>query len=199
MARGDGLYSRVIAWLKILLPLAALALLSTLFLLSRSTEQVLDVPFAEALRGEGVAREHVSAPYYAGTTESGDSLTMTAKSAAPEGEGLIRAEDLAATLRKSDGSEILLNAVHATLSDHDQTALMEGGVRIESSSGYVLNTETLTSAIDRIEAESGGPVQGEGPLGTIEAGKMRIDSIGEDGGVQLLFTEGVKLIYTPKD
>ncbi|WGW04393.1 LPS export ABC transporter periplasmic protein LptC [Tropicibacter oceani] len=199
MVRRIGLYSRVIAWLKILLPLAALVLLSTLFLLSRSTEQVLDMPFAEALRGEGIAREHVGAPYYAGTTESGDMLTMTATSAAPEGEGQIRAEDLAARLRKPDGSEILLNAAHATVRDSDQTALMEGGVRIESSSGYVLNTQTLNSAINRIEAESGGPVQGDGPLGTIEAGKMRIETSDEDGGVQLLFTEGVKLVYTPKD
>ncbi|MFZ7090848.1 LPS export ABC transporter periplasmic protein LptC [Primorskyibacter sp. 2E233] len=199
MARGDGLYSQVIAWLKILLPLAALILLSTLFLLSRSTEQVLDMPFAEGLPGEGASRERVGAPYYAGTTERGDMLTMTASTATPEGDGVIRAEELAARMRMNDGSEILLNALHATLRDSDKMAVMEGGVTIESSTGYVLTTETLNSAIDKIEAESGGPVQGEGPLGTIEAGKMRIEAVGEDGDVQLLFTDGVKLIYLPQD
>ena len=41
-------YSRMIAFLKVLLPLMALALLSTLFLLSQNTEPMASIPFAEA-------------------------------------------------------------------------------------------------------------------------------------------------------
>ncbi|MFW2545550.1 LPS export ABC transporter periplasmic protein LptC [Primorskyibacter sp. 2E107] len=199
MARGVGLYSQVIAWLKILLPLVALILLSTLFMLSRSTEQVFDVPFAEGLTGDGTSREQVGRPYYAGTTENGDTLTMTARSAAPGADGVIRAKDLSAQLRMKNGNEITLAAQTATVRDSDQWADMDGGVRIDSSTGYTLTTETLGAAIDRIEAESGGPVQGDGPLGTLEAGKMRIESLPDSGDVQLLFTDGVKLVYTPQD
>ena len=38
------MYSRLIAWLKILLPLGALILLSTIFLYSRSTDPISVIP-----------------------------------------------------------------------------------------------------------------------------------------------------------
>ena len=41
-------YSRMIVWLKVLLPLMALALLSTLFLLSRNVDPLASIPFAQA-------------------------------------------------------------------------------------------------------------------------------------------------------
>ncbi|WP_323767472.1 hypothetical protein [Antarctobacter sp.] len=198
MRRGDGLYSRVIAWLKILLPLAALAMLSTLFLLSRSTEPLQNIPFVEELQ-KSAADERVSAPFFAGTTPRGDVLSVTAKSVRPLGGGEIQADDLAARMRLSDGSEILVDAVEAMLNDGDGQALMQGGVRIESSQGYVLLTEGLVSSLDRIEAESLGPVQGDGPLGRFEAGHLRIAPVGEDGAVQLMFSGGVKLVYQPPE
>ena len=122
MARARGFHSGVIAWLKILLPLAALALLSTLFLLSRSGEPALSVPFAEALRGGETATEQVTNPYYAGTTDRGDALTMTAARARPDGQGVIRADALNATLDFKDGSRLRLNADSASLSDRDRQA-----------------------------------------------------------------------------
>ncbi|WP_417205628.1 hypothetical protein [Antarctobacter sp.] len=198
MRRGDGLYSRVIAWLKILLPLAALAMLSTLFLLSRSTEPLQNIPFVEELQ-KSAADERVSAPFFAGTTPRGDVLSVTAKSVRPLDGGQIRADDLAARMRLSDGSEILVDAVEATLNDGDGQAMMQGGVRIESSQGYVLRTEGLVSSLDRIEAESLGPVQGDGPLGRFEAGHLRIAPDGDDGAVQLMFSGGVKLVYQPPE
>ncbi|KHQ53485.1 MULTISPECIES: hypothetical protein [Mameliella] len=196
MRRGDGLYSRVIAWLKILLPLVALAMLSTLFFLSRSTEPLQDVPFVEALQ-RNVAREQVSAPYYAGTTTKGDVLTMTARSVRPEGDGQIIADELEARMRLTDGSELRLDAVEATLRDRNQLAHLQGGVRIESSQGYVLRTEGLMSRLDEIAAESIGPVSGEGPVGRFEAGHLKIAPSGEEGAVQMVFSGGVKLVYQP--
>ncbi|KUF10656.1 LPS export ABC transporter periplasmic protein LptC [Pseudoponticoccus marisrubri] len=198
MARADGWYSQVIAWLKILLPLVALALLSTIFLLSRSADPVSSVPFADALEQGEIERENVTAPYYAGTTARGDILTMTARSARPEGAGRILAETLEARLQLADGSEIRLDAGSATLRDEDRRARLEGGVQVASSNGYTLTTDVLITGLDAVEAESEGPVAGEGPAGTLEAGKMRIvpSESGED--VQMLFTDGVKMVYQPR-
>lgn len=198
MAHGGGLYSRVIAWLKILLPLAALAMLSTLFLLSRPREPLQNAPFAEALNS-GVADQKVTAPYYAGTTERGDTLTMTAVTARPQDGGNILADRLEARMRLSDGSEIRLDAAEALLRDSEHKAHLSGGVRIESSQGYVLTTEGLVSRLDAVAAESTGPVQGVGPLGQFEAGHLQILPADGDGAVQLLFSGGVKLVYQPPD
>lgn len=198
MARGGGLYSQVIAWLKILLPLAALALLSTMFLLSRPREPLQNAPFADAI-GSGTADEKVTAPYYAGTTERGDMLTMTARTARPQDGGSIVADKLEARMQLSDGSEIRLDAAEALLRDREHQAHLSGGVRIESSQGYVLTTEGLVSRLDKVAAESTGPVQGVGPLGNFEAGHLQILPADGDGAVQLLFSGGVKLVYQPPD
>jgi lipopolysaccharide export system protein LptC len=199
MARATGLHSRLIAWAKIVLPLLALGLLSTIFLLSDRREPMETVPFAEALQDGETTREGISGPQYAGKTTRGDLLTMSATRARPQADGSILAEDLTAAMRLIDGGEILLDALSATLPEDSQTARLQGGVRIRSSDGYVLDTEALTTALDRIEAESLGPVSGAGPLGTLEAGRMRITAPGGDSSVQLLFTEGVKLVYQPPE
>ncbi|MCC1491295.1 LPS export ABC transporter periplasmic protein LptC [Cognatishimia sp. F0-27] len=198
MARPDGLYSRIIAWLKILLPLAALAMLSTLFLFATDRADLPDVPFADALGSGETAREQVSAPYYSGTTDRGDVLTMTALTVIPDTDDRIRADTLSATLSFKDGSHIALNAGSAMISNQTRAAELGEGVRIDSSTGYTLTTEALTASLDRTEAESRGPVSGSSPAGTLEAGRMRIVPQGENGDVQLLFTEGVKLIYEPQ-
>lgn len=198
--RGDT-YSYVIGWLKILLPLAALALLSTLFLIGRGSDPAANIPFANRDGGDDPARQQIVAPRYAGVTAKGDQLTLTADSAEPAAEGLdqVLAHQLDARIDVSDGSHITLRSDRALVSDGEQSADLEGEVRIESSNGYRIDTERLRTALDRIEAETLAPVSGEGPAGRFTAGKLTItpDGTGED--VQLLFTEGVNLIYDPKD
>ena len=197
MARAEGLYSRTVAWLKIVLPIVALGLLSTLFLLSRDREPLEDVPFAVALTEGQTAREQVGSPYYAGTTDNGEVLTLTATSARPVGDE-VEADNVEARIVLADGSQIGLTSNAAVLSNTDETVRLDGAVRIESSTGYVVETQSLTAALNRVEAESAGPVSASGPAGTLKAGKMRIEPIADSDDVQILFTEGVNLIYDPK-
>ncbi|MBV2359618.1 LPS export ABC transporter periplasmic protein LptC [Thalassococcus sp. CAU 1522] len=199
MARAEGAYSSFIAWLKILLPIAALALLSTIFLFSRSTEPVFNVPFASQLELGETAQEQVRAPYFAGTTQRGDVVTMTAESARPVDARTIEADALSARMVLADGSTIDLRADKATLRNDSQNIRLQGGVEVVSSTGYVIATETLVTAIDRIHGESEGPVTATGPAGTLEAGRMVITAEDGDADVHLLFTEGVKLVYDPQD
>lgn len=196
--RGDT-YSKVIGWLKILLPMIALGMLSTLFLVSRTLQPARDLPFARSQNG--AAEEQVVSPYYAGTTPDGDAVTMTASTARPldSASGDLAAEGMTARLDLKDGSRISMVSDLATLRQDQQQALLEGGVHIESTTGYVLDTERMLTALNRIEAETLGPVQGGGPVGTFTAGKLRIMPLGPDGDVQLLFTDGVNLIYHPKE
>lgn len=198
--RGDT-YSYVIGWLKLLLPLVALALLSTLFLVSRSNDPAPSIPFADPENPDGPARQQIVAPRYAGLTARGDQLILTADSAEPLSDDLqdVLAHQLDIGIDMSDGSRITLRSDRAVVSSGDQSADLEGEVRIESSTGYRIDTERLRAALDRIEAETLAPVSGEGPAGSFTAGKLTItpSETGED--VQLLFTEGVNLIYDPKD
>ena len=198
MARGQGTYSRAVALLKILLPLLALGLLSTLFLFSRSREPAMSMPFADSLSQGETASQQLGAPSFAGTTRRGDMLTMTASRARPSGDGRIEADDLSARLILSGGSQIALASATATLIDETSEVELTGGVTIESSTGYTLTTEGLVSSMSDTSARSLGPVSGSGPAGTLEAGAMEITPTENGSDVQLRFTGGVKLVYDPR-
>ena len=75
MARADA-HTRVVTWLKIALPLAALAILSTLFLLADKIDPEDALPYAE-VDVEDLAREpRMTLPSNAGTTSDGAALIV---------------------------------------------------------------------------------------------------------------------------
>jgi lipopolysaccharide export system protein LptC len=197
--RREALRSRVVLWLKIGLPLLALAMLSTLFLLSRSSEQAVLTNFDPARAPSGEAREAIREPSFSGISPRGDLLTMTAGSVWPGKDGSIEAVRVATAMALNDGSRIEMVAAQARVSEADRRVTLSGGVSIDSSTGYRLETETVIAMLDAIAVEAPGPVTGEGPAGMLEAGAMRIERADADADdrVRLLFTDGVRLVYTP--
>ncbi len=202
--RGSGSYSRMVAWLKLLLPLVALGLLSTIFLFARNSDPTADLPIATQRDLAGRQSQMVTEPSYAGVTDSGAMLTVRAGSARPdpETENRVVADRLDAAMEFPDGSRIDLAAPGGALDQDGGTLRLEGGVQIRSSQGYTLETDALVSEMERVAVESDGKVRGKGPAGTLEAGRLRIEeSPGagdeEDGAVRMLFTDGVDMIYQP--
>ena len=201
MARGTGIYSQVVAGLKVLLPVIALGLLSTLFLFSRTNDPTRNLPRATVESLKDRASETATGAIYTGLTENGAEVTMHAQVARPDPAFVDRllADGFDAEIDFEDGSSVRINAPSAEMNNADATARITGGVEIESSTGYTMRTEALTSAMERIEIESDGPVDADGPSGTLQAGKLRIvadeSPDAEEGDVTLLFTDGVRMVY----
>jgi lipopolysaccharide export system protein LptC len=191
-------YTRLIRWLKVLLPLSALILLSTLFLLSRPHDTEIDIPFAAALNKGEAAREQVTAPFYEGITPRGDTVSITAAWAQPtQDDGVLDIETLTARMRFAAGGVMNISANTAQIDDADQTMILRGEVEIDSSTGYLIQTSELHSALDRIAAHTTGPVTATGPAGSLQAGRLEIAPAQNGADMQLLFTDGVKLVYLP--
>lgn len=76
-------HTRLIGWLKILLPLMALAILSTLFLVARTVNPDDAIPYAEVDVAERLREPRMTAPTYAGLTEDGAALSVAANEARP--------------------------------------------------------------------------------------------------------------------
>lgn len=192
------MYSRLIAWLKILLPLGALALLSTIFLYSRGTDPIATIPMLTG-GADPTQTEQVGSPFYAGTTENGQGLTIAARQARfsdSENSGMI-ADDLRAVIDVSDGSRIVIDATLGQIEDGDRL-LLRDGVTLESTSGYTIRTQGLDAEIERIAIESTSEVEADGPGLTLSAGKLRVEEVESTQDIQFLFTDGVKLIYIPQ-
>lgn len=202
MATYDNAYSRFIAAAKIVLPLAALALLSTLFLFSRNTDPNRAIPYAQ-VDVEKLAREQrISAPHYTGVTGDGTAISLAAEQATPR-DGApdeATATGLLARLDFEGGTHADIIAAEGRIDAGENLATLGGGVTIDTSTGYHVETERLRTALDRTSVITETPVSAIAPMGELTAGRMELtDGDGENGGYVLVFKDGVKLIYQPEN
>jgi lipopolysaccharide export system protein LptC len=198
MARADT-HTRVVNWLKVALPLLALAILSTLFLVARRIDPEDALPYAE-VDVEGLAREpRMTAPTYAGTTSDGAALTLSAAEARPAAEGApATVAALRLDLTTPDGARTELVASTATKDDTTQELVLSGGVTVRTSSGYRLESAEIAARLDRTGLESRSEVTATGPAGDIRADRMELGPDNQTPGAYVLVFKGsVRLVYQP--
>ena len=198
MARVDR-HTRVVGWLKVVLPLTALAILSTLFLVARRIDPEAALPYAE-VDVEDLAREpRMTAPTYAGTTEDGSALTLSADEARPASEGSpAQAAGLRLDLATPDGGRTELLAADARMDDTAMEVVLSGGVALTTSTGYRLETAEIAAKLDRTGLESRAPVRATGPAGEITADGMSLSQDNRTpGDYVLVFKGSVRLVYQP--
>lgn len=200
MANQTDLRSALVFWLKILLLLAALVILSTLFLVSRRIDTEGALPYAE-VDVDALAREQrLTAPEYSGMTGDGTSFLMRAGVARPLSEGGGEAEDVTTELRTPRGLDVSMRAGMGKIDPASATMRLSGGVSIETSTGYTITATGLVASTAQTEVVSDGAVTANAPFGTLDAGSMTLTSASDDPAAYVLvFNQGVKLIYDPKN
>lgn len=193
-------YSRMVGWLKVLLPLMALALLSTLFLLSRAIDPDAVIPFADKEIQDRLRDQQVTGPIYHAVTADGDQISFAArKLTRPQGQtGANEADDVEVIMDLATGSNVVLNARKGHIDIERDTADLKGDVVINTSTGYRIESELLVTQMSTLDITSPGPVQADGPVGNLDAGTMTLNAGKTGDPPQLVFTNGVKLIYDPK-
>ena len=129
MARADNTYSQIVAGMKILLPLAALGLLSTLFLISNTVDPSDSVPIAPIDLEQRAQDLGVTRPSFAGVSGRGDEIILRADAARPERDRPERlvAERVTGEIGLADGAGLRLRATTARLDQTTMTATLEGG------------------------------------------------------------------------
>ncbi|MGI1662106.1 hypothetical protein ACRDNQ_07690 [Palleronia sp. KMU-117] len=202
MAISDTAYSRLVALLKVALPLTALAILSTLFLLARTPDIERTIPYAD-VDIDALAREpRISAPDFSGVAADGTGLQVTATTARPDpgDPGLFHADGLEARIDTPDGTRIRMTAVTGRVDTTAGTATLAGDVLVETSTGYAVRTEEFTARLDSTRSESAGAVDVMTPFGHLTAGLFTLTRLPGDGqGHVLVFSDGVDLLYDPRD
>jgi lipopolysaccharide export system protein LptC len=192
-------YSRLVAWLKVLLPLTALALLSTLFLLSHNIDPVASIPFAQSEVEDRLRGQQLTEPYFSGTTDSGDSVSVAARTMMTESAFDNSVTELTARIDLTSGTRVMLFADAGEFNLTGGASNLRGNVVMTTTTGYTLNTDELTANFDTLMVESPGPVSGIGLFGRLDAGKMRLSKDDATENTHLIFTNGVKLVYDPRD
>ena len=198
MARADT-HTRTVTWLKVALPLAALAILSTLFLLADKIDPEDALPYAE-VDVEDLARElRMTLPSYAGTTSDGAALTLTADAAVPgTPEKPAEALKVRMELATPDGTTTELNAESAVVDTTGQKVLLSGGVTLANSMGYQLETPEIVANLDRSGLVASSGVTATSTAGKITADTMTLSQDNQTQGAYLMVFKGnVRLVYLP--
>jgi lipopolysaccharide export system protein LptC len=192
-------HTRVVGWLKVALPLMALAVLATLFLLADRIDPEAALPYAEVDVADRAREPRMTAPSYAGTTSDGASLTLAADEARPAAPSApAAARRLVMELATPDGGRTELHAAEAELQRAEARILLSGGVTVSTDTGYRLETPEVLARTDRSRLESRGAVTATGPAGDLQAGGMVLSEQPEAPGTYLLvFNQGVRLVYRP--
>lgn len=197
-----GRYSRAVRVLRILLPLGALGLMSSVFLVTRDTFPA-GIRFSasdfEAL-DDGL---RLTAPRFSGTTEAGEPFMISADWALPDAPDPteIRLHAIAARIEMADGRTAELGAAEGLLRPKAQTVALRGGVVLTTSDGYEARTESAQVDLRARTLTAPGAVSAEGPLGRIEAGRLDMirpeRSENPDAEELIVFRDGVRVVYQP--
>ncbi|MFZ1725785.1 MAG: hypothetical protein WBO29_05750 [Albidovulum sp.] len=199
MAVYDNIHSRLVFWLKILLPLLALAILATLFLFSRHLEIDGELPFADVDVDELARVQRLTSPEYASVTSDGAAVQITAGTALPgDGDKGAIAKDLVAAIVTPLGLRIDLTAAEGRIDYSKNRLTLTRNVEIVTSTGYQILATGLDIALDRTELLSDGAIHATAPFGEIDSGKMELRLSNADIPTYLLvFDKGVKMNYRP--
>ena len=190
----------MVSLLKVLFPLLALALLSTVFLLSRVIDPDTAIPFADKEIQDRLRDQQVTGPFFSGTTANGDQISFSAEIlTTPQNEvGANRAESVRVVMDLAGGATVTLQADVAHFELTRDRAELSGDVVIETSTDYMIQSDRLTAQMTDFDVRSPGPVTARSPMGTLHAGSMVLSAPNPGEPAQLIFKNGVKLIYDPK-
>ena len=190
--------------LRLGLPLSALVLLSSVFLVSRSPDPSSTADITGMDPTEMTRTPRIATARFAGVTDDATAMTVSARSVRSDTES-VGAGPLRLTFTQPkamlvfpNASTARFDALSAVLDQSRGNMTAQGPVTLTNSDGYVLRLGELTVALDRTRLTGTGGVQGRSPAGAISADAMELTrSGGAQGGYLLAFTGNVRLLYTP--
>lgn len=175
-AAAGGSHDRLIATLRIALPLAVGVLAAFLALAPLTVGS--DISFVLSKDRVDVASERMRVTHatYRGENSKGEAFSLEAASAvqATSRDPIVHLSQLDATIQLQDGPATL-RANAGRYDMDDQTIAIDGPVRFDSADGYHLATRDVFVDMDRRVAHSRAPVDGTMPLGHFSADRMSAD------------------------
>lgn len=176
-------YSRFVGVMKVVLPLAALALIAMIAVWPALREQ--EQPMVQALEKEPDLLQ-VTAPVLIGTDDDDRPYSIAAARAnqGAEGPHIVELSRPQGEIATRDGDRIRLQAEIGRFDRDSKQLHLTGDVRLANDDGYRFATEEAFVDMDTQSAWGDRPVLGQGPMGEIRSEGFRI----ENNGATVIFT-----------
>lgn len=199
-SRYDNTYSRTIAWLKIVLPLLALLILSTLFLLARTVDPAQNLPFADVDVNELAEEQRLGRPNFAGVTQDGSAISLSANRASPQdgNPDSLSGEAVVAGIDLPTGERIDVVSGMVTIDNSAGMATLTDGVTLSASNGFDIWTDDVRISLEETLVASDSATTVTTPIGTLRADSFILtEDTRDEQNYVLVFNGHVKLIYEP--
>ncbi|GLS86166.1 hypothetical protein GCM10010873_11400 [Cypionkella aquatica] len=194
--RSDKWHSRLVSVLKVLLPLIALVLLSTLFLFSRKINPEDAIPYASVDVEDRLSDPKMTDAGFAGVTSDGASLSIAAAQAKPTAEGGAL-KTVQGLLQTPDGTKTELSSAAVSLNTAQKLIELTDGAELRAANGYVVQAQGFDVSTVDTRVESRGGITATGPGGNLTADHMVLSQQAEAGPYLLVFNGKVRLLYQP--
>jgi lipopolysaccharide export system protein LptC len=194
----DNIYSTLVVWVKVTLPLIALGLLSSIFLLSGTPDPDDALAYADVDVNQIVREQRVTEPRFAGVLGDDQEIVLTAAAVSTTGAATdrIQAQSIEGRMDLGLTEYMTLQAAHGEFDMAAQLATLTDDVVVQSSMGYRILSDTLVMALDVINMRSPTPVQATGPGFDLTADTMELT--GPEGEAILRFNGSVRVLYEPQ-
>ena len=201
-----GIAAQIMRVARVALPLGAVALLSTVFLLPSSIDPQRAVELADIDVAEITREPRIGSARFAGVMQDDTELIVRAQTVRSRGE-LTEAGPLYLTLEAPEG-ELLFPAgrmaqfqgAEGVIDQVADLLVLRGDVLLETSDGYRMAMPELRSALGHTHVQGFGGITGHGPPGEISANTLELRAKpGTEGGYLLAFQGDVRLIYLPDE
>jgi lipopolysaccharide export system protein LptC len=188
-------HDRLIRTLRIILPLAILALV--ILLAAAPLTIGRDISFVLSKDRVEVAKERmrVTEAIYRGADSKGRPFLLRAGSAVQVSsrDPVVRLNTLSARIALADGPAVIAARKGRYDMDSERVAI-DGPVIFQAADGYRIETRDVGIDLTNRQMASGGPVDGRMPLGTFSANHMRADlnsrTVILDGRARLHIVQG---------
>ena len=185
-------YSRFVRWMRLMLPLAALGIVTVLFIWPDMRDEVLVSIRDRTGIAQTIGKNEMIKPRFESKDRKKQPYTITARRAiqGKSDDALVLLEKPVADMLLNNGNWIALEADKGAYRQDTQKLLLQGKVRLFHDRGYQIETGQLHIDLKDNATWSETDIYGQGPEGTLEAKGMK--GYGENG--HLVFTGPARLV-----
>lgn len=196
-------YSKIIRWSKFIMPVMAIILFSSIFVLGkkdalRSGNIKIDTEMVNLTTDQKITN-----PQFSGLTNFGDAFILKAIEAMPDSPTPEKIDLVEPSLKFNalNGIGFKVSSDSGSVNFIKQSAQLTGNVYINMTNGYEAFSENINLNLKLGSLIAPGSVEAVGPSGKIIAGSMEllkdIDINTSQVNANLNFSNGVRLIYLP--
>ena len=193
------LYSRLISYVTIALPLLGVAILACLILFTQTNDIQNTLPIARTDLENLAQDQRVDRPSFSTVSPDGTAIHLFSRKAFPKFEEnfIANFSDVSLFVEFPNRDALQIAALFATLNEENGLAEFSGGVTLQLSKGYTVQAEGLSINMNTATIESSSEVTGQSMFGHFKAGHMQLSQDPETRGINASFSDDITFTLLP--